>query len=192
MTARAASRSARLAVTVKRPAASDRAVDARDGHFDARNGPQEFIQHRAGHDDGRACDVGRRVGRQAAQPHGEDAVFARRDVKALRGAGHFGAVVQPLIGFGFGRKERVACPDITRRGDTLFAPEAQSYQWLHDGAEVPGATQRFYLPPNKDGVFTVRLRSLTAAPLDYTPGPTVVVTGAVLDEFLRPIATARK
>ena len=64
------------------------------------------------------------------------------------------------------------CPDIIRRGDTLFAPEAQTYQWLHDGNVIPNATQRFYLPP-VDGDYTVRLHSLASEPLDYTPGPTL-------------------
>ncbi len=77
-------------------------------------------------------------------------------------------------------------PDLTVSGDTLFAPEAKTYQWLRDGVLIPGATGRFHVP-TAGGSYAVRIRSLESEPTAFTAGPTVVVTGAVLDEFLRPI-----
>ncbi len=80
-------------------------------------------------------------------------------------------------------------PDLTVSGDTLYSPEAKTYQWLRDGVEIPGATERFHVP-TAAGSYAVRIRSLDSEAQSFGFGRTLAVAGAVLDEFLRPVAGA--
>ncbi len=86
----------------------------------------------------------------------------------------------------FGGVLRAQLPDLTRRGDTLFASEAKTYQWYHDGNLIPGATDRFSSCRANPASTPCGAQPDFRTPRLQTP-PTVVVTGAVLDEFLRPI-----
>lgn len=86
-----------------------------------------------------------------------------------------------------------ACPRVWQSGDTLWTDPAEAYQWHRNGQPVPGANQRFYLPPDSRAeTYSVEVFGINP-PYAYEGGAAVnyALRVQVFDRFYAPLANAR-